>query len=58
MEAPLYRCEDCTSMSMHCASCVVLSHAQNPLHTIKKWDSQFFEQVSLKDLGLHIQLGH
>ncbi|KIJ12364.1 hypothetical protein PAXINDRAFT_163929 [Paxillus involutus ATCC 200175] len=58
MEAPLYRCEDCTRMAMHCASCVVLSHAQNLLHTIKKWNSQFFEQVSLKDLGLRVQLGH
>ncbi|TFK82052.1 hypothetical protein K466DRAFT_603992 [Polyporus arcularius HHB13444] len=35
------------------------SHASHPLHRIQTWNDQgFFERVSLKSLGLRIQLGH
>ncbi|KAH7918244.1 hypothetical protein BV22DRAFT_1108409 [Leucogyrophana mollusca] len=58
-EAPaLYRCEDCFGPSLWCQSCVVSNHARNPLHRIKEWNGKFFDRITLKGLGLHVQLGH
>ncbi|KAH7918408.1 hypothetical protein BV22DRAFT_981947, partial [Leucogyrophana mollusca] len=54
----LYRCDDCFGPSMWCQSCVVSNHAHNPLHRIKEWNGQFFEHITLKGLGLRVQLGH
>ncbi|KAG1732569.1 hypothetical protein EDB19DRAFT_2003561 [Suillus lakei] len=55
---PLYRCRDCFGIKMVCQACVIRRHLSNPLHRIDMWNSKFFESVTLKTLGLHVQLGH
>ncbi|KAG2054274.1 hypothetical protein BDR06DRAFT_982471 [Suillus hirtellus] len=42
----LSQCEDCFSLEMTCAACCV------------KWNGSSFEQSSLKEIGLRVQLGH
>ncbi|KAG2055894.1 hypothetical protein BDR06DRAFT_981634 [Suillus hirtellus] len=54
----LYCCHDCFGVEMMCHMCVLNKHAHNPLHRIKEWHGTFFIQISLKSLGLHVQLGH
>ncbi|KAG1729315.1 uncharacterized protein EDB91DRAFT_1239238 [Suillus paluster] len=55
---PIYRCRECFGIEMICQSCVVERHRCNPLHQIEEWMKDFFKCVSLKSLGLCIQLGH
>ncbi|KAH7919139.1 hypothetical protein BV22DRAFT_1134058 [Leucogyrophana mollusca] len=57
-ETSRYRCEDCFGEDVLCATCTVKRHATTPLHRLKEWTGNFFERVSLKSLGLRIQLGH
>ncbi|KAG1801127.1 uncharacterized protein BJ212DRAFT_1305154 [Suillus subaureus] len=33
-------------------------HDRIPVHCVEKWNSTYFQSVTLKDLGLHIQLSH
>ncbi|KAH7904863.1 hypothetical protein BJ138DRAFT_1130779 [Hygrophoropsis aurantiaca] len=54
----LYRCRDCFSLKLKCQNCVVLQHAQNPLHRIEEWNGRYFDSITLKGLGLRVQLGH
>ncbi|OBZ77742.1 hypothetical protein A0H81_02190 [Grifola frondosa] len=54
----IYRCMDCQDQSLSCAACMVTLHEWIPLHRIQKWVGTYFERVSLKALGLRIQLGH
>ncbi|KAH7920330.1 hypothetical protein BV22DRAFT_1133151 [Leucogyrophana mollusca] len=54
----LYRCEDSLSLCMRCQSCIVRDHVHNPLHWIKEWNGSFFDRITLKGVGLRIQLGH
>ncbi|KAE9391870.1 hypothetical protein BT96DRAFT_1000928 [Gymnopus androsaceus JB14] len=53
-----YTCKDCFSQKLVCATCCVRNHSEKPLDTIKKWNGKFFEDSSLQELGLHLQLGH
>ncbi|KAJ7113288.1 hypothetical protein C8R43DRAFT_1138715 [Mycena crocata] len=53
-----YRCKDCFSDALFCKDCVVKEHRDNPLHRIEMWNNRRFEQVTLKSLGLRMQLGH
>ncbi|KAG1775873.1 hypothetical protein EV702DRAFT_972290, partial [Suillus placidus] len=53
-----YRCRDCFGVEMLCHACILQWHAHNPLHRVEEWRSTFFARVSLKLLGLRIQLGH
>ncbi|KAJ7691073.1 hypothetical protein B0H16DRAFT_1353442, partial [Mycena metata] len=54
---PKIRCRDCLGGALHCESCCVSRHAENPLH--RRWmDSGFFTKISLASLGLRVQLGH
>ncbi|KAG2099666.1 hypothetical protein BD769DRAFT_1631155 [Suillus cothurnatus] len=57
-EPVLYRCRDCFRVEMVCCACILQWHAHNPLHRVEEWHSTFFVRVSLKLLGLRIQLGH
>ncbi|KAG1729947.1 uncharacterized protein EDB91DRAFT_1239155 [Suillus paluster] len=43
---------------MVCQTCVICRHLSNPLHHIDMWNGKFFESVTLKTLGLRVQLGH
>ncbi|KAI0712134.1 hypothetical protein C8Q76DRAFT_693826 [Earliella scabrosa] len=55
----VYRCEDCADRQLYCQPCILASHASHPLHRIKRWESDgYFLKVSLKTLGLCVQLGH
>ncbi|KAF9490144.1 hypothetical protein BDN71DRAFT_1369865, partial [Pleurotus eryngii] len=58
-DAASYCCMDCYDESLYCKQCMVDSHAQTPFHRIEHWtEARFFARVSLKALGLRIQLGH
>ncbi|KAG1787612.1 uncharacterized protein HD556DRAFT_1434387 [Suillus plorans] len=56
--SPKYRCEDCFGVNLHCSSCIKAAHQLHPLHRLQKWNGKYFERVTLKALGLRIQLGH
>ncbi|KAF8835995.1 hypothetical protein BDN67DRAFT_992252 [Paxillus ammoniavirescens] len=55
---PEYRCDDCDSLELFCTNCIVNLHKRSPFHRIKYWNQRHFKRVTLKSLGLHIQLGH
>ncbi|KAK7013942.1 CxC2 domain-containing protein [Favolaschia claudopus] len=55
---PTIRCTQCFGGLLYCTTCCKDLHSLNPLHIIERWNGVFFERVSLKDLGLRIQLGH
>ncbi|KAG1884343.1 hypothetical protein F4604DRAFT_1878735 [Suillus subluteus] len=58
LNVPQFRCIDCFGAELYCKDCIVSSHAQNPVHRIQEWTNSCFTVVSLKDLGLRVQLGH
>ncbi|KAJ6629630.1 hypothetical protein B0H10DRAFT_1939616 [Mycena sp. CBHHK59/15] len=49
---------DCFGDDMLCSGCMVDRHVENPLHRIERWNKRYFEDSSLKELGLRVQLGH
>ncbi|KZP14615.1 hypothetical protein FIBSPDRAFT_979972 [Athelia psychrophila] len=51
------RCEDCFGGELWCRQCTVTRHALLPLHIVKEWNGHFFKPISLRDLGLRVQLG-
>ncbi|TFK78158.1 hypothetical protein K466DRAFT_507711 [Polyporus arcularius HHB13444] len=54
-----YRCDDCSDCALYCADCIKALHSSQPLHRVQMWNARgFFERVTLKSLGLRIQLGH
>ncbi|KAG2745146.1 hypothetical protein P692DRAFT_20742764, partial [Suillus brevipes Sb2] len=55
---PEFRCMDCFSGELFCSLCIVALHSRNPLHRIQKWTGSSFVSLSLKRLGLRVQLGH
>ncbi|KAG1897935.1 uncharacterized protein F5891DRAFT_1129642 [Suillus fuscotomentosus] len=57
-EHAVFRCQDCFSVQLACCSCTIQSHVNVPLHRIKEWKDGFFHPVSLKSMGLRVQLGH
>ncbi|KAK7013051.1 hypothetical protein R3P38DRAFT_2639870 [Favolaschia claudopus] len=57
--APDYRCVHCFGDGeLLCRSCITTEHQRLPFHTIQRWTGTHFERISLKSLGLRIQLGH
>ncbi|KAI0772180.1 hypothetical protein BC629DRAFT_1595397 [Irpex lacteus] len=42
---PTYRCEDCLGGALHCRE-------------IERWEGTFFKPITLRDMGLMVQLGH
>ncbi|KAJ7257987.1 hypothetical protein C8J57DRAFT_1135578 [Mycena rebaudengoi] len=54
-----YRCMDCMGRGeLICVECVRSRHQQLILHRIEKWNGQFFDRKTLRELGVRIQLGH
>ncbi|KAG1850227.1 hypothetical protein DFJ58DRAFT_716845 [Suillus subalutaceus] len=69
-----FRCEDCFGTKLYCQSCTMERHHEHPLHRIKvsrlnifkkiiiehllALEGRVFHDVTLKSLGLRIQLGH
>ncbi|PPQ77497.1 hypothetical protein CVT26_006143 [Gymnopilus dilepis] len=56
--APEYRCHECFIPDLVCASCCVKRHRMQPFHRVEKWTGSSFKGVSLKSLGLKLQLNH
>ncbi|KAJ7429283.1 hypothetical protein B0H11DRAFT_2266310 [Mycena galericulata] len=56
--SPRYRCMDCHWADIVCGECCVRDHRDRPLDRIEVWTGEFFERVTLKSLGLRVQLGH
>ncbi|KAJ7646891.1 hypothetical protein FB45DRAFT_1019176 [Roridomyces roridus] len=56
---PRYRCTECFTDDLYCKQCIVETHQNVPLHKVEMWNGDgFFEQTTLKVLGVRIQLGH
>ncbi|RDX43071.1 hypothetical protein OH76DRAFT_1458528 [Lentinus brumalis] len=55
---PLFRCEDCHDVRLHCQQCILGAHDAHPLHRLRRWDFDHFTRVTLKSLGHVVQLGH
>ncbi|OCH90158.1 hypothetical protein OBBRIDRAFT_812834 [Obba rivulosa] len=53
-----YRCEDCQDLELYCKGCSLDLHSHSPLHRLKMWVKTRFRRVSLKSMGMRIQLGH
>ncbi|KAJ7480228.1 hypothetical protein B0H11DRAFT_1724998 [Mycena galericulata] len=53
----LFKCNDCGQF-LQCKACCLGRHALAPLHVVKEWNSAFWVDTSLSDLGLVYQLGH
>ncbi|KAG1901642.1 uncharacterized protein F5891DRAFT_1128056 [Suillus fuscotomentosus] len=51
-------CQDCLSPLLSCHACLLQSHLRMSFHRIEEWQDGFFHAVTLKSLGLHIQLSH
>ncbi|KAG2035513.1 hypothetical protein BDR03DRAFT_934885 [Suillus americanus] len=49
---------DCFGTELCCHNCVVTLHAKHPAHRIQEWIGLYFVTISLKKLGLCVQLGH
>ncbi|KAJ7216212.1 hypothetical protein C8J57DRAFT_1440543 [Mycena rebaudengoi] len=60
VEEVAYRCcdQECHGWYLYCDSCMVQVHQALPLHWIEKWDGDHFKRMSLRSLGLVVQLGH
>ncbi|KAF8153587.1 hypothetical protein K438DRAFT_1622801, partial [Mycena galopus ATCC 62051] len=63
--AAVWRCKDCFTDALFCQACLVRLHRDNPLHRVEvsvppysPQHATLFERVTLKSLGLRIQLGH
>ncbi|KAG2076387.1 hypothetical protein BDR04DRAFT_1003924, partial [Suillus decipiens] len=56
----VFHCKDCFSVALYCQSCVCFyGHQCFPLTPlIQQWHDGYFHPMTLKQLGLHIQLGH
>ncbi|KAG1729978.1 uncharacterized protein EDB91DRAFT_1239163 [Suillus paluster] len=43
---------------MFCHECTLQNHIYHPLHRIEIWNRSFFQHITLKQLGVRVQLGH
>ncbi|KAJ7820776.1 hypothetical protein B0H14DRAFT_2599756 [Mycena olivaceomarginata] len=57
-EPPRYRCQDCMVPDLFCHECCVRAHQRQPLDRIERWDGTEFKRVTLKSMGVRVQLGH
>ncbi|KAH9906093.1 uncharacterized protein B0H18DRAFT_1132034 [Fomitopsis serialis] len=57
-EPQLFRCDDCWDPRFYCQDCTLTRHRRNPFHRLKMWDETRLRRITLKQLGLRIQLGH
>ncbi|KAJ7775286.1 hypothetical protein B0H16DRAFT_1712863 [Mycena metata] len=53
-----YRCRECFTDDLYCKACLIAGHQDTPLHGVEMWKDGKFERMTLKALGLRIQLGH
>ncbi|KAJ7839976.1 hypothetical protein B0H14DRAFT_2360894, partial [Mycena olivaceomarginata] len=55
---PAFRCMDCFYPDLLCVDCCLNEHRNHPLDRIEEWNGRFFERITLKKMGLRVQLGH
>ncbi|KAJ3816542.1 hypothetical protein F5880DRAFT_1626477 [Lentinula raphanica] len=55
---PLFRCMECFAEDLVCEECCKSKHEDKPLDIVERWNGKFFERISLRDIGVTIQLGH
>ncbi|KAJ7739793.1 hypothetical protein DFH07DRAFT_778617 [Mycena maculata] len=55
---PVYRCMDCTYPDLLCSECCLCAHSDRVLDRIEKWTGESFQRITLKSMGLRVQLGH
>ncbi|KAG1879207.1 hypothetical protein F4604DRAFT_1579375, partial [Suillus subluteus] len=56
---PEFWCCNCHGTQMFCYECILQNHMYHPLHRIKVYvEWVFFQCITLKKLGVQIQLGH
>ncbi|KIJ41630.1 hypothetical protein M422DRAFT_78561, partial [Sphaerobolus stellatus SS14] len=53
-----FRCADCDSRELLCSACMVEQHRCSPLHRIKRWNGMYFEEESLANIGMVLDVGH
>ncbi|KAG1841766.1 hypothetical protein F4604DRAFT_1597959 [Suillus subluteus] len=53
-----YHCKDCFMPRLLCQMCVIRAHAYSLVHHVEKWNSKCFQNMTLKDLELHVQFRH
>ncbi|KAH7881994.1 hypothetical protein F5I97DRAFT_1817824, partial [Phlebopus sp. FC_14] len=53
-----YMCSDCLCSPLFCSTCCRAAHMRIPLHRVTQWNGTFFEESSLKLVGLVVHLGH
>ncbi|KAJ7256755.1 hypothetical protein C8J57DRAFT_1650145 [Mycena rebaudengoi] len=59
MGAAEYRCMDCMGGGeLICLNCLRSRHRQLILHRVEKWNGQFFDRKTLRELEVRLQLGH
>ncbi|KAF7303364.1 CxC2 domain-containing protein [Mycena indigotica] len=56
----ILRCRDCfiPLNAVCCTDCMLHQHRNLPFHRPERWGGSFFEPITLKSLGLRVQLGH
>ncbi|KAE9396951.1 hypothetical protein BT96DRAFT_996227 [Gymnopus androsaceus JB14] len=52
-----HRCRDCFTLELLCQDCMNNRHAYTPFHRLEAWNGRFFEQWSLGETGLVLELG-
>ncbi|KIK32881.1 hypothetical protein CY34DRAFT_110813, partial [Suillus luteus UH-Slu-Lm8-n1] len=57
-DAATYHCQDCHGCELFYRLCMICSHERHPLHRIELWDGISFYSVTLKSMGICLQLGH
>ncbi|KAG1898676.1 uncharacterized protein F5891DRAFT_1190447 [Suillus fuscotomentosus] len=57
-EAATYRCQDCHGCELFCHLCMIRIHDRHLLHRMERWDGISFYSITLKSMGIHLQLGH
>ncbi|KAF7288624.1 CxC2 domain-containing protein [Mycena indigotica] len=59
----IFRCQQCGCF-LQCGKCVMEQHIRCPLHTLREWNGEYWDDISLQapveqgGLGLVFQLGH
>ncbi|KAK1216163.1 hypothetical protein PQX77_021216 [Marasmius sp. AFHP31] len=53
-----FRCLGCDGLRVVCRTCIIRTHIDEPLHRIQVWRSDYFQPITLKELGLRYQTGH
>jgi hypothetical protein len=53
-----WRCSDCFPALVLCKECCRKSHQRLPFHRVQKWALNYFKPSWLREVGVHLQLGH